>query len=156
MRLRIYAAVFVLVLVIGLVWLLRQEAEAPVELIEPVEMESPAVPLDPMGEVAPPEEAAVAAPSPQVDIPQEEPAPQAAPEVTADTLRGLTWTEGRAEFELAADGTWMVNGRPTARWEFMGNRVRIYEPGEEEYFLDIVDGALLFEGNEVVQVHQTE
>jgi len=69
--------------------------------------------------------------------------------ITAETLAGCTYTQGRLEIEFAPNGIWKVNGNPRAKWRIEGGRVRMYDDKGEEHFLDIAGNKLLFNGEEI-------
>lgn len=89
--------------------------------------------------------------------PLAEPAP-ADPEVadppgklTARTLAGTRWEQGVINTKFHPDGTWEMNGRVCAKWEVVGDRVRIFDGSGEEYYLDIVGDSLEFKGQKIAR-----
>lgn len=104
------------------------EPVAPAEAPEPETAEEPQAPAP-----APTDESAVATGA-----------------LTAERLRGTEWEQGKVKSEFLPDGRWSMNGRICARWEVLGDKVRIYDDEKnEEHFLDIVGDTLEFNGKKL-------
>ncbi|MBN2310577.1 MAG: hypothetical protein JXR94_16510 [Candidatus Hydrogenedentes bacterium] len=69
--------------------------------------------------------------------------------ITDETLKGCKYRQDRVVVEFAADHRWLFNGEARAKWEIVGNRVRIYDDKGEEHFVDI-RGDKLMVGDEHV------
>lgn len=108
--------------------------------------EAPAAPepaLEPMAE--PTVEAAVR----ETDVEQ-----GAEGTLTAETLKDTRWKEGAVDVVFMADGRWQMNGRICAKWEVIGDRVRIFDDKGEEHFVDIVGNSIAFNGKEIGRVEE--
>jgi len=91
-------------------------------------------------------------PQPLVEAP--EPVGQAvtpAP-LNEQTLESTTWGRDGFELELAPGGVLRIGGRARARWQVIGNRIRLYDRRGEEHWLDIVDDRVTWNGQEVYRV----
>lgn len=96
--------------------------------------------------------ASVAPPAPLAAAPAETPAPEPErPLLTAETLQGTSWEDGRISMAFLPDGRWQMNGRVCAKWEVLGDKVRIFDDKGEEHFVDIVGDSLAFNGKKIAK-----
>lgn len=85
---------------------------------------------------------------PVVAEPREEPGEP----LSGETLKGTKWSMGargdvKIVCEFADNGEWRVNGETKARWQVIGDRVRIYNDDlGEEHYVDIDGDKLTFDG----------
>ena len=70
----------------------------------------------------------------------------------ARTLEGSTWGRDGFELECAPGGELRVGGKARARWQIVGNRIRLYDQRGEEHWLDIADGGITWNGEEVGRI----
>lgn len=68
------------------------------------------------------------------------------------TLVNTAWGRDGFEFELAPGGVVLINGRERASWQVVGESIRLYDRRGEEHWLDIENGRVTWNGEEVGRV----
>lgn len=68
------------------------------------------------------------------------------------TLVNTTWGRDGFEFELAPGGVVLIGGRERAGWEIIGDRIRLFDQRGEEHWLDMENGRITWNGEEVGRV----
>ncbi|MCP4643772.1 MAG: hypothetical protein GY851_25225 [bacterium] len=149
------AVVIVVAAGIG-IWRMQPDASGPPDVgpNPPVDAPVAPTPAPPAAPVVEPEPAdpPEPAPEPVAEAPAE--TPSGMPDFTTETLTGTAWKmelgpNAVVSVEFAADGQWLVDGRPRAKWEIVGNRVRMYDDKGEEHFVNIKGHTLLFNEIEI-------
>ena len=75
-----------------------------------------------------------------------------APILDTQTLEGTTWGREGFELEFAPGGELRIGGRERARWQVLGNRIRLYDQRGEEHWLEIAGGRITWNGEEVGRI----
>jgi hypothetical protein len=68
------------------------------------------------------------------------------------TLVNTTWGRDGFELEFAPGGVLRIGGRERASWQVIGDSIRLYDHRGEEHWLDIENGRVTWNGEEVGRV----
>jgi hypothetical protein len=72
--------------------------------------------------------------------------------IDEQTLVNTTWGRDGFELEFGPGGVLLIGGRKRANWEIIGEKIRLYNRRGEEHWLNIQNGQITWNGQEVGRV----